>query len=87
MTKTVADLMQGPQGYSAAQPEQIVHRLVGEFPERPKPVESREPRLMEITLIMPPADVEIVEGLLVYRKKVIAHDREEAIRKLAIHVR
>lgn len=85
MAKTVADLMNELRGYSGV--GEIAERLVGSS-FGTKPVEeAREPRLMVVSLVMDPAEVQIVDGRLVYRKEVIATGRREAMERLGIEVK
>ena len=80
MAKTVADLMNQFGGISFGPAAGYV-TTVG------MPVESHEPRLMVVSLVMEPAEVEIVDGKLVYRKEVIARDTKEAMERLGVEVR
>lgn len=84
MTKTVADLIRESRGYRT---EELEGPRIGGGSFREKPTESRELRLMVVSLVMDPAEVQIVDDKLVYRKEVIARDRREAMERLGIEVK
>lgn len=74
--ETIADFMMGRGQGDKSLAER---NLVAEAPSGPV-----SPRLFGVSLVVNPADAEIIDGMVVIRKKVIARDRSEAIERLGV---
>ena len=80
MNKTVADLM----GESKENRRSSVEWNSGSPPESGQAVETGEPRLRELYLILEPSQCEIIDGLVVITKRLITHSRDEALVKFGV---
>ena len=81
MNKTVADLM-GKSNEKYGQP--ALEWNSGSPPESGQTVETGEPRLRELYLILEPSQCEIIDGLVVITKRLITHSRDEALVKFGV---
>lgn len=65
---TVRDLMEAHS----------IHERRGEV-EAPRAEERKQAELYEVSILMKPDEVEIVDGFILYRKEVVAVSRNDAV--------
>ena len=78
--QTVADLLSQGRGVAESEASLRIEKASASAPG------SDEPELITVILIMDPRDVEILDGKLIWEKRVLARTTLQAATKAGLHI-